>query len=41
LAAVTGEPIWRNVRPPLRATDAATCAHIAAMLESMEQRPAA
>jgi 4-hydroxy-tetrahydrodipicolinate synthase len=41
LAAVTGEPIWRNVRPPLRATDAATGAHIAAMLESMEQRPAA
>lgn len=41
LAAITGEPIWRNVRPPLRATDAATGARIAAMLDTLEQRPAA
>ena len=41
LAAITGEPIWRNVRPPLRATDAAIGARIAAMLELLEQRPAA
>ena len=41
LAAVTGEPIWRNVRSPLRAADAATGVRIAAMLEALEQRPAA
>jgi 4-hydroxy-tetrahydrodipicolinate synthase len=41
LASITGEPIWRSVRPPLRATDAATGARIAAMLGALEQRPAA
>jgi 4-hydroxy-tetrahydrodipicolinate synthase len=41
VAAVVGEPIWRNVRPPLRATDAATGARIAAMLATLEQRAAA
>jgi 4-hydroxy-tetrahydrodipicolinate synthase len=41
VAALTGEPIWRNVRPPLRATDAAIGARIAAMLQLLEQRPAA
>lgn len=41
VAAVTGEPNWRNVRPPLRATDAATGARIAAMLAMLEQRAAA
>jgi 4-hydroxy-tetrahydrodipicolinate synthase len=41
LAAITREPIWRNVRPPLRATDAATGARIASMLDALEQRPAA
>ena len=40
LAAMTGEPIWRNVRPPLRATDAAVGARIAAMLETLERRRA-
>ena len=37
LAAMTGEAIWRNVRPPLRAADAADGARIAAMLEKLEQ----
>jgi 4-hydroxy-tetrahydrodipicolinate synthase len=41
LAAITGEPIWRTVRPPLRAADAATGARIAAMLGALEQRMAA
>jgi len=41
LAAMTNEPIWRNCRPPLRAVDAATGARIAAMLDRLEQRPAA
>lgn len=41
VAAVTGEPIWRNVRPPLRAADAATGARIATMLATLEQRAAA
>jgi 4-hydroxy-tetrahydrodipicolinate synthase len=41
LAAVTGEPIWRNVRPPLRATDAAVGARIAALLGALEQLAAA
>jgi 4-hydroxy-tetrahydrodipicolinate synthase len=41
VAGVTGEPIWRNVRPPLRATDAAVGVRIAAMLDTLEQRPAA
>ncbi len=41
VAAVTGEPIWRNVRPPLRATDAAVGARIATMLATLEQRAAA
>jgi 4-hydroxy-tetrahydrodipicolinate synthase len=41
VAAITGEPIWRNVRPPLRAADAATGARIAAMLATLEQRAAA
>jgi len=36
LAAITGEPIWCNVRPPLRAADAASGARIAAMLERFE-----
>ena len=38
VAAMTGEPIWRNVRPPLRATDEAVGARIAAMLETLEKR---
>ena len=37
LAAMTGETIWRNVRPPLRAADAADGARIAATLEKLEQ----
>jgi 4-hydroxy-tetrahydrodipicolinate synthase len=41
LAAITGEAIWRNVRPPLRAADAVAGARIAAMLDTLEQRPAA
>jgi 4-hydroxy-tetrahydrodipicolinate synthase len=47
LAAITGEAIWRNVRPPLRAGDAAAGARIAATLDTLdtldtlEQRPAA
>lgn len=36
LAAMTGETIWRNVRPPLRAADAATGLRVAAMLEKLE-----
>ena len=38
VAAMTGEPIWRNMRPPLRATDEAVGARIAAMLETLEPR---
>jgi 4-hydroxy-tetrahydrodipicolinate synthase len=38
LAAMTGEAIWRNVRPPLRAADAASGARVAAMLEALERR---
>ncbi len=34
---MTGEPIWRNVRPPLRAADAAAGARVAALLETLEQ----
>jgi 4-hydroxy-tetrahydrodipicolinate synthase len=41
LAAITGEAIWRNVRPPLRAADAVAGARIATMLDTLEQRPAA
>jgi 4-hydroxy-tetrahydrodipicolinate synthase len=41
LAAITGEAIWRNVRPPLRAADAVAGARIAAMLDTLEQRSAA
>ena len=41
LASITGELIWRAVRPPLRAADAATGARIAAMLGALEQRAAA
>jgi 4-hydroxy-tetrahydrodipicolinate synthase len=41
LAAITGEAIWRNVRPPLRAADAVAGTRIAAMLDTLEQRPAA
>lgn len=41
LAAITGEAIWRNVRPPLRAADAVAGGRIAAMLDTLEQRPAA
>jgi 4-hydroxy-tetrahydrodipicolinate synthase len=41
VAGVTREPIWRNVRPPLRATEAAVGLRIAAMLDALEQRPAA
>jgi 4-hydroxy-tetrahydrodipicolinate synthase len=37
LAAMTGEPIWRNMRPPLRAADAAAGARVAAMLETLER----
>jgi len=35
LAAMTGEAIWRNVRPPLRASDAAKGAQAAAVLERL------
>jgi 4-hydroxy-tetrahydrodipicolinate synthase len=38
LAAMTGEPIWRNMRPPLRAADAAAGARVAALLDKLEQR---
>ncbi|HEY2618231.1 MAG TPA: dihydrodipicolinate synthase family protein [Acetobacteraceae bacterium] len=38
LAAMTGEPIWRNMRPPLRAVDAAAGAGVAALLETLERR---
>lgn len=38
LAAMTGEAIWRNVRPPLRAADAADGARVAALLEKLEQQ---
>jgi 4-hydroxy-tetrahydrodipicolinate synthase len=38
VAAMFGEPIWRNMRPPLRATDEAVGARIAAMLETLEPR---
>jgi 4-hydroxy-tetrahydrodipicolinate synthase len=38
LAAMTGEAIWRNVRPPLRAADAADGARVAAILETLEQQ---
>ncbi len=41
LAAMTNEPIWRNVRPPLRAVDAGTGVRIAATLQALEQRAAA
>lgn len=41
LAVMTNEPIWRNVRPPLRAADMATGVRIAAVLETLEQRAAA
>jgi 4-hydroxy-tetrahydrodipicolinate synthase len=41
LAAITGEPIWRNVRPPLRAADAAIGARIAGVLDALTQRHAA
>jgi 4-hydroxy-tetrahydrodipicolinate synthase len=37
LAAMTGESIWRNVRPPLRAADAAAGARVAAILEALER----
>ena len=37
LAAMTGEPIWRNVRPPLRPVDAAAGARVAALLDTLEQ----
>jgi 4-hydroxy-tetrahydrodipicolinate synthase len=37
LAAMTGEAIWRNVRPPLRPVDAATGARVAAILEALER----
>jgi 4-hydroxy-tetrahydrodipicolinate synthase len=36
-AAMTGEPIWRNVRPTLRAADADAAARVAAMLEGLEK----
>ncbi len=35
-AAMTGEPIWRNVRPPLRARDAEAGAHAAAILDAVQ-----
>ena len=39
VSAMTGEALWRNVRPPLRVADATAGARIAAMLEALE-RPA-
>jgi 4-hydroxy-tetrahydrodipicolinate synthase len=38
LAAMTGEATWQNVRPPLRAADAAEGVRIAAMLERLERQ---
>jgi dihydrodipicolinate synthase/N-acetylneuraminate lyase len=38
LAAMTGKAIWRNVRPPMRAADAAEGTRIAAMLERLERQ---
>jgi 4-hydroxy-tetrahydrodipicolinate synthase len=38
LAAMTGEAVWRNVRPPLSAADAAEGARVAAMLERLERQ---
>jgi 4-hydroxy-tetrahydrodipicolinate synthase len=35
LAALTGEPVWRRVRPPLRPADEATASRAAAMLTRM------
>jgi len=37
LAAMTGEPVWRGVRPPLRAAEATAGARIAAVLEALER----
>ena len=34
---MTGETIWRNVLPPLRAADAAAGARVAAILEALER----
>ena len=38
LAAMTGEAVWRNVRPPLRAADAVAAARAAALLEAVEKQ---
>ena len=40
LAAMTGEPMWRDVRPPLRAAEATAGARIAAVLEALERQVA-
>ena len=37
LAAMTGESVWRTVRPPLRAADAASGVRVAAALEAFER----
>ncbi len=41
LAAITNEPIWRTMQPPLRAADAGQASRIAATLGTLEQRAAA
>jgi 4-hydroxy-tetrahydrodipicolinate synthase len=41
LASLSGDPIWRNVRAPLRATDAGTGARIAAVLKGLQTSLAA
>lgn len=35
-AVLTGEPIWRNVRPPLAAADAAEAERVAGVLDRLE-----
>jgi 4-hydroxy-tetrahydrodipicolinate synthase len=41
LAELTGDPVWRNVRPPLCAADTATGARISATLAALTPRQAA
>jgi 4-hydroxy-tetrahydrodipicolinate synthase len=38
LVAMTGEAVWRNVRPPLCAADTAAGARVAALLEALEKQ---
>jgi hypothetical protein len=41
LAALTGDAVWRAVRPPLRPADPAVGARIAATLRGLQGRRAA